>query len=243
MSDEKTKVQSLNMVHGIIGEPGCGKTQEATAALLDHRGTCYRLAVDPNGDLPPVLHTGRRTGVVVHKNMVSLERAIANDPRGIHALWDCDATPVIKFAAKLTQATWEKRGEDTYGIPVVVLVDEMSLWDDASYHKAVGPTLKWLLTQRRHAHLALIYGTQSARLCHYMTYDRSTELQMFRIENEDDRAKLRKGGVNAYTLDRVAQLPQYKSITYRRGMFTGGPVRGQTRMEFHANGREPGEEG
>lgn len=217
-----TKVLSINEVVCFAGEPGCGKTDAAIRYVLDWqaRRTCYVLAVDPNHDMPGKLHDARPTGIVRYRSLAEARQGLVARPGGIHAITTDNASPVLRFAMdELAPSTFtapDKKG-DRYGVPVIVLIDEMSIYEEASEGKRIGETLKLLLTQRRHKHVVLVYGTQSARDVQYKVFGRTNVFYLFRTEDDEDRARLRRGGVRAAIVDKLRDLPEHKSLCYRRG--------------------------
>lgn len=212
-----TNKGEFNHAIGCIGVPHTGKTVKAVEICTDFSRNpgAYVIAMDPNEDLPEKLPNGRKTGVIRHSNLDGVKSAIAgSNPEGIHAIGTTSCNAMVDLAKLISKYSLQSHG-GKQGVPSIVFIDEISVCDEAGEHR-IDKNLKDLLCRRRHHHVGLVYTTQSPRLCHYQIFALSTELYLFRVTEEDDLKRMRKGMVPQAILDRLPSLPDYHYIRYKK---------------------------
>jgi hypothetical protein len=211
------KQGDFNLAVGVIGNVGTGKSTWAITRALELQRTipCYVLAHDAGYRLPARLPDGAPTGITRHETIEAVRAAMKTKPGGVHALATDDAAPVldlaVEIAAKSMQSSKHRRCP-----PVVVLIDEIVLLDDATPYR-LGTALKKVLARRRHLHVGIIWTCQSAHLVHYQMMTLSTEMVLFRQRDQRDLTRLNNGGIEAAYTAQLPALHDYKQITVKTG--------------------------
>lgn len=202
-----------NDVRGFLGQPGSGKTTKMVQVACEYVDKAYILAHDPNLNLPTRLPNKTKVPLIRHENLMSVRHAIAVKPRGIHAV-DCDASELAGLAKEIAKFGLKKRGENEYGTPVILIIDEIVAWREAGRSK-IGPVLEDLLARRRPHHVALWFTAQYPRMMHYSLLSQSTELHLGQVADKKDVDRLSDGGVPDEVLVRLPQRP-HEFIVYKR---------------------------
>lgn len=206
-----------NICRAYIGIPESGKTVSATAFLMElQRTPAYVLAHDASGNLPDKLPDGRPTGVLRCPTIEHAKKALASSPGAILSIQCQDAGQVIALAKQLGAASL-KQGGGAQGVPVVVYFDEIVNVTDANPHRA-NANIKEMVTQRRHNHVGIVFGTQMPQLVHYSMLTLANEMVIFRCTGDRAIKNLEQAGVPPKTARKVIPtLPQYQSVTVRLG--------------------------
>lgn len=175
----------LDICHGYLGPPRCGKTTAALVDMLDtrERFPCYLLAHDPGYAIPDKLHDGRKTNVLRHASVAELAAAVAKEPkesRALHVSMELDATSLVVYAKRLGEASMRRADPKDLSAPcppVLLLIDEVGRCKEmgAAY---LGPNLEDALMRRRHNHVGLLYTSQSPRRVHHEFLGMANELHV-----------------------------------------------------------------
>lgn len=175
----------------------------------------YCLAHDLGWKLPNTLPDGRETFIRRHDSIRAAQQQLASDPRGIHSISCLDAGEVIEYGTRLSSASLAS-GNGHFGIPTVILIDEIVSAQDANPYR-LGEGIRKALALRRHAHIGLLWTTQSPRLCHFQMLGLSTEIVAFRLHHKKDLDILGEVGFTPQELDTIRTLPNYHYIVRKFG--------------------------
>ena len=203
-------------IEGFVCRPRGGKSVLMMRQILPELDRCYVLAHDPNWNLPARLPDGTRVPLVRHEDPNHIRRGLETMPRAVHATAG-DPSALIEQAKEIAAAGLERHSDGhEYGPPVIVILDEIVVWEEARRGGEPGPVLMDLLARRRPHHVGLWYASQYARQAHYSLYSLATTLYLGNMPDLDDVAKLRRGGVPSDVLERLPSLPRYHFLRYRR---------------------------
>lgn len=202
--------KELNVAIGCIGIPQAGKThrlREHVKRLAKLPG--YVLIHDPNGDYPGTWCSSES----------DVRRHIARGPCKLDTENGLD---VVEMALRLAEVNLGRHGIDPrdsasrgrVAPAVVCVLDEVTEVEGLSASSMPRP-LKRLYLRRRHLHCAVLWGTQRTSLIPPVLYDCATELDIFRVNDEDVLSRLRRGGVPQEITDAARALPQGECRVYQ----------------------------
>lgn len=211
-----------NKVELWFGPPGSGKSVNMMRTLRRYLGRAFIIAHDPNGNLPTKLAPdGLRVAVRMHEadapgdGVDSIRAAlIKGGPPVVHATND-EPSRLIGLARDVARAAMRTLGGEEFGVPVILVADELSVWEEASQHR-IGPALRDLLSRRRHMHVAFFGGAQFPRMIHYSLISQANALHFARMEERKDLERLCDGGVPEAIIARVPSLARYQFLDYSR---------------------------
>lgn len=206
--------KSWDCAIGAIGIPRSGKTYllRQRVAEIRARTTCYAIAHDPNGDWQG-MRASSRDELLGH---------LARHPGSLHVLACDDGLELIAAAELIASQSRRAAGVDAdrgvghgrYMVPVLVVIDEAADVGGMSPHH-LAPQFRRAYLRRRHLGLGFLWGSQRVSLVHPVLYDSSTELNIFRCNDEQAIERMRRAGVPREITDAAPTLAQGEHRTWR----------------------------
>ncbi len=200
--------RSLDVCEGFLGVPGTGKSSLAVKRLHQlqtHLGA-YVLIHDPQYKVPDKLHDGTTISLMRHdnENMARAALRVPENATKMHAIRCPDGSDVIRFATKIGEESLRVHS-GVKGVPVLVYIDEVLTCKDASPYR-LGDDLGYLITNRRHANVGIIWGCQSPMRVHYTLLELCTKLYLFHARGKRVQKSYEMAGVPPEIYDRVPSL-------------------------------------
>lgn len=177
------KHRDFNVVEGWIASPGSGKTEAMIrrALELQRQHSAYVVAHDLGWKLPDTLHDGTPTRVVRHRTTAEALAAIKRSGAGIHAITTPHGATVLAFARDLAERSLARHGK--VAPPVIFFIDEI-VASRLADRKNVDEDMRMLISDRRHAHVGVLWGVQSVRFVNAGLITMSTAVSVSRMEDE-----------------------------------------------------------
>lgn len=215
--------KSWNHCCGFVGIPECGKSTVALfrAMQLAQETPLYIIAHDPEYALPRRLPDGRATNVRHYETVAAAARGIGQSAGGVHAVTCLDALEVVKFAHRVGEQSLTK-AKGGAAPPVICIVDEVTNCKEMG-PMWLGPTLQAALVMRRHRHCALFWTTQDPALVNRQFLSKTTELYVFRLEDEAGIDRLVKlANFPRASAAQIKTLKQYDYLLHKTKGFKDG---------------------
>ncbi len=189
-----------------------GKSQYNIGRCLDYaKIPAYIVAHDLGHKIPDALHDGRRTYVRRFPSVVDARPEFKKDPRGIWSISSPSAGEVMDWANEIAETSLEKNGGEQ-GHPCIFFIDEAVSAEICDPHY-IDPKFKQFIMECRHRNVGVVLGTQSPRILHNLLFTQATHVEIFKITDKKDFARLEECGVSPEVLAEVRNLQPHESIT------------------------------
>jgi hypothetical protein len=207
-----------NRVEGWIGMPESGKTQSMIKTALEwqKKYKCYVVAHDLGWKIPTQLHDGTPTGVVYHRNIDEARASIYKQGGGIHSISSPSGHEPLALARELGQTSLQRSKTKGWGFPVLFIVDEIVVSRLAD-RKIVDDEMRLLISDRRHAHVACLWGVQHVRFVNAALIALSTKVHVTRVTDNFSHKHLVECGLQEDFVSRLPQLGDFEFATAKIG--------------------------
>ncbi len=222
--------RSFNLSVAYLGVPNTGKTDAAVARCMELMDECYVLAHDGSLAIPETLHDGTQVPLIRYDSLKQCNERLAVDPRGIHSFSTVKLTDLMDFACRLAckslgaQAVMQEnaslpipKNPTRLDCPPVLLFIDEAVMASEMRSNYFDPAFRELISQRRHKHVGIIWGTQSPGFVHHQALQLGSEVVLFRVNGMQAAQRLRDATIPEELIARCAQLPDHECISYMIG--------------------------
>lgn len=212
------KHREWNRVEGWIGRPKWGKTEAMIATALDwqKRYRAYVIVHDLGWKIPPQTYDGKATGAQYHRTVEEARKAILSKGGGMHCISSPDGHGPLALAREIGEMSLQRSKCPGWGFPVILMVDEV-ITSNLANRQNVDDDMRLLISDRRHAHVAILWGVQHIRYVNAGLVSLSTKVHVANFDDEFSKSHLMKCGLQDDFVNSLSTVQKHQFATARIG--------------------------
>lgn len=208
------KHREWNRVEGWIGRPKWGKTEAMLATALDwqRRYRAYVIVHDLGWKIPAQTYDGKPTGAVYHRTVEEARAAIKKQGGGMHCISSPDGHGPLALAREIGEESLRRSKTPGWGFPVIFMVDEV-ITSNLANRQNVDEDMRLLISDRRHAHVALLWGVQHVRYVNAGLISLSTKVHVAKYDDEFSKKHLSMCGLQDDFVESLSTVQKHHFAT------------------------------